>query len=249
MLQAQHIKNIAWENLNVFFKQPLSLDYEKILNKYIIQKRGGLCYELNLTYYYLLISLGFKAKLVNARLYSFNKKILKEPRNTHIVVVVNIDGDWYLTDVAWNGFKNPLKLNSNVKPCPGNNRVKCIDENLFFLDTLVDDLWYKQYTFTLNSMDVDEIIPYLNFENAPVEQLEARNLMIIQYHENGFSTLFNNEFSFFNGKIKEDIQIENIDDLKNILLNNFGFDSGYVAEIFEMYKEKFEKLFYSQVEN
>ena len=60
-LQEQHVLNIHFENLDILNKRPLSLEREDLFRKMILFKRGGVCYELNGLFYYMLNELGFAA--------------------------------------------------------------------------------------------------------------------------------------------------------------------------------------------
>lgn len=73
------------------------------------QNRGGFCYELNGLFYELLNAIGFKVKIVSARVFDQKKGYGKE--YDHLAIIVKIDNIEYLTDVGFGEFIfEPLKL-------------------------------------------------------------------------------------------------------------------------------------------
>lgn len=108
-LQKNHLLNIPFENLDIHYKTPIELNIDRIYEKIVQNKRGGFCYELNGLFYELLISLGFNAKRVSARVYEKDNEY--SPEFDHIAIVVKIENIEYLTDVGFGEFIfEPLEL-------------------------------------------------------------------------------------------------------------------------------------------
>src|SRR5215218_8384440 len=69
-LQKQHLFHIAFENLDIHFHVPITIDLERFYDKIISRKRGGFCYELNGLFNRFLLAIGFKTILVSARAFN-----------------------------------------------------------------------------------------------------------------------------------------------------------------------------------
>lgn len=110
-LQKAHLLSIPFENLDIHYGTPITLDIHRIFKKIIPGNRGGFCYELNGLFYHLLISLGFKAKIISARVHDEEKGF--GPEFDHLAILVNLDGTEYLSDVGFGEFAFfPLNINS-----------------------------------------------------------------------------------------------------------------------------------------
>ena len=58
-LQLAHLQTIPFENLDIHLRRPILLDLERLFQKLVVLRRGGLCYELNGLFAALLRALGF----------------------------------------------------------------------------------------------------------------------------------------------------------------------------------------------
>lgn len=112
-IHRNHLKKIPFENLDIHLKVPISLDVKKIFQKIKNGKRGGLCFELNLTFYHFLMHLGYDTHLISARVW--NEKTKKYgPEYDHMAMLVKIQNDIYLCDVGYgDGFLSPIKMKSS----------------------------------------------------------------------------------------------------------------------------------------
>ncbi len=109
-LQEAHLRTIAYENLDIHLGVVVGLELSNSYNKIILQNRGGWCFELNGLLAWLLTELGFKLELRGAvvvpeetkpkTLANFAKAITPESR-THVVLIVEVDGEQSLTDVGF----------------------------------------------------------------------------------------------------------------------------------------------------
>lgn len=109
-LQRAHLLHIPFENLDISYGIPIELDIDKIFTKIVLHERGGFCYELNGLFYELLVSLGFPAKRISARV--FDQKTGRYGQEfDHLAIIVAIDDEEYLADVGFGEFAfAPLKL-------------------------------------------------------------------------------------------------------------------------------------------
>ena len=117
-----HLETVPFENLDCFPNgYPLSNDPERLFEKIVLHRRGGVCFELNGLLFQLLQALGYDCYSVAVRL----------PRPDgiapicHQAVVVNLDGKQYFCDVGFGGPgpKGALPLDEDP--------VQNIDDELF----------------------------------------------------------------------------------------------------------------------
>ena len=108
-LHDAHIHIIPFENLDVHYHRKIALDYQRIFQKVIQEKRGGFCYELNGLFFHLLDRLGFKCHCASAALPL--KKGGFTPEFDHMVVIVKFNDKYVLADVGFgNSFTSPKKI-------------------------------------------------------------------------------------------------------------------------------------------
>src|SRR5688572_15967516 len=69
-LQHSHLLAVPFENLDIHWKRPITIDVARFYEKIVEQKRGGFCYELNGLFNELLRSLGFTTRLISARVFN-----------------------------------------------------------------------------------------------------------------------------------------------------------------------------------
>ncbi|NLB43456.1 MAG: arylamine N-acetyltransferase, partial [Clostridiales bacterium] len=54
-LQEAHLKAVPYENLDIIYGIPLSLEIPDLYHKIVIQRRGGYCFESNALFRWLLL--------------------------------------------------------------------------------------------------------------------------------------------------------------------------------------------------
>lgn len=107
-LHRAHLLAIPYENLDVQFGVPLSLDSGAAFEKIVLQRRGGWCYEMNGLFAWALREIGFDLSFAAAAAGRKDRGAAAE-RN-HLAILVHLDRT-YLADVGFgNGFIAPLPL-------------------------------------------------------------------------------------------------------------------------------------------
>ena len=114
-LRALHLlqpQAIAFENLDPLLGRPVLLDAASLERKLLHEGRGGYCYEQNLLFAHVLRALGFNVSEHAARVLWNVPDGVKTPRS-HMLLIVDLDGERYLTDVGFGGnvLTAPLLLN------------------------------------------------------------------------------------------------------------------------------------------
>ena len=108
-LQQCHLLSVPFENLSVFGKEEIILSKDWLFDKIVRRHRGGFCYELNTVFSFLLAYFGFNYTFHAATVYRRMTGTLS-PRFSHLVIVVNIEDELWLTDVGFaDAFWTPLR--------------------------------------------------------------------------------------------------------------------------------------------
>jgi N-hydroxyarylamine O-acetyltransferase len=109
-LQSAHLRSVPFENLDVRLGTPVEFHATAFVDKIVVSRRAGICYELNLAFAALLGSLGFGVDLLEARVY--DGEGLGIPFD-HVALRVEVDGLSMLADVGFGAFSDePLVLST-----------------------------------------------------------------------------------------------------------------------------------------
>lgn len=95
-LQRCHQYNVVFENLELLkdnFEPNLSKEH--LYDKIVRRRRGGICHEMNTSFYHLLVAMGFDAQQIGGS--SFPDK----PMNGHAFTLVHLPEGDYTVDVGY----------------------------------------------------------------------------------------------------------------------------------------------------
>jgi len=98
-LQLAHLQTVPFENLDIHAGVPIILDDAALTAKIVTRRRGGICYELNGAFAWLLRALGFDVIIVAANVH--DGAGAWTPDFDHMALVVTIDDQRYLVDVGF----------------------------------------------------------------------------------------------------------------------------------------------------
>ncbi|MCM3588783.1 arylamine N-acetyltransferase [Mesobacillus maritimus] len=102
---------IPFENLCIVENRIKGLTTENVMEKVLVQREGGLCYELNTILYLFLKENGFDVTMVRGVVYNQMKKDWSETGRTHVANLIQDNGKFYLVDTGFGG-------NLPLKPVP-----------------------------------------------------------------------------------------------------------------------------------
>ena len=222
ILQRSHLLNIPFENLDIHRKRPIVLDIEKFYEKIASGNRGGFCYELNGLFNELLRHLGFKTRLISARV--FNGKD-HGPEFDHAAILVYIDGETYLADVGFGEFASePLRFVTG--------EVQSDAAGLFSIEELVDrsfdirkkngDEWVSQYVFQDKERKLSEFAEMCDFQQySPDSHFTKKKLCSIMTAE-GRKTLTDAKFIVTSAGTRTESPVEGESEFDRILADEFG---------------------------
>jgi N-hydroxyarylamine O-acetyltransferase len=107
-LHRAHLLAIPYENLDIHFGVPMTLDPERIFAKLVDERRGGWCYEMNGLFGLVLETLGFDVRRVSGTVGRAERGW--RAQGNHLVLIVTLERRW-IADVGFgDGFLAPLPL-------------------------------------------------------------------------------------------------------------------------------------------
>jgi len=231
-IMCNHVGTIPWENSELWFNKTVTLDIRALVTRYISSNCGGLCYQLNLTFYWLLQQLGFNAKLCLARVVGHNDKQYYRERVSHIMPVVHLHDQWYIADVGWSIIQSLILIaDTNVV---GDYKVieEQNDEYNFLLLKMVNSQWFSQYRFSMKQITPLQWKQCLNYDVNDKEREVMHGFRLNLPHVNGQICVIAPQLTLLdtNGLVKEqETLLESV--LMNKLLHDYGMDFRADTEI------------------
>src|SRR5699024_5495016 len=148
--QQYFAEQFTFENLDVLLENEQPIDEDFLTDKLLIQKRGGLCYELNGFLYYVLKALGFEVVLASATIWTGS---FWGADRTHSIVLFYSEDKLYLVD-SGTGTNLPMKPvlldGEPVTSSVGAFRLRQdeTENGTVVAERLSEDGWIWQYGFS-----------------------------------------------------------------------------------------------------
>ena len=132
-LHHAHLRAIPYENLDVQFGRPVTIECAPIFEKIVTRRRGGWCYEMNGLFGWALSQLGFK---VTRSAGSVMREEHGSAEPNHLVLRVEMEEGVYLADVGFgDGPYDPIR----VVPGP------FVSNGFEFALSRRDDGWWRMH--------------------------------------------------------------------------------------------------------
>ena len=193
-LQKQHLLSVPFENLDIHWNRPIVLDLERFFEKIVVEKRGGFCYELNGLFNELLRRLGFKTRLVSARV--FNGTI-HGPEFDHAAIIVTLPEGEYLADVGYGAFTaEPLRFVLDEEQVDRGEKfvIRKFDDEYLEVAKFVKGNWRSEYLFKDIERELSEFSAMCDFQQySPDSHFRTGKLWSIMTTD-GRKTLTDNKF-------------------------------------------------------
>ncbi len=223
-LQKHHLLNVPFENLDIHSKTKIELDTENIYRKVVINKRGGICYELNGLFNELLKEIGFETKIVSGRVYDKDKGYGKE--YDHLALVVCIGEKEYLVDVGFGEFvffPLEMKLDKIQQDERGHYYLDKYDTEYWRVNKLKGGHSIPQYIFTKKPRKYDEFLEMCNYhQTSPVSHFTKDPFLGIPI-EDGRISLVGKKLKITKTDKVEEREISE-EEYKELLIKYFKFE-------------------------
>lgn len=221
-LHKQHVYQIPFENLDVYFKRKFDLNIVNVYQKVVTNKRGGFCYELNLLFNGLLTEMGFSSRIIASRI--FDEQGNLGPAFDHMSVFVETRKR-FLIDVGYGDlFVTPIEIKNGVQ-WDGRNyfQVDKLNEQEYLLSMSTDGIDFKKkYTFSLNVVNATDFDAMCLDKQSNPNSYFVRNVICTKPTPTSRITIFNNKLFEKTGESRTETLIQDDDNLKRRLKNKFG---------------------------
>lgn len=129
-LHLAHIYHVPFENLDLLGDSFIpNLDRAFLFDKIVCRNRGGVCYELNTSFYYLLTAIGFDACQISGSVQP------GENMFSHVATLVHLEDCDYIVDVGFgDSYVPPIKVGTEI------TRVNNIDYFMDYKDAETADI-------------------------------------------------------------------------------------------------------------
>jgi N-hydroxyarylamine O-acetyltransferase len=223
-LQQAQLRAIAFENINPLLGMVPKLETPALVEKLLINRRGGYCFELNGLLGLALDELGFTYQTIMARVRMGRGE--GGPRH-HLAYLVAAEGESWLVDAGFGGPSHfyPLQLDGGQVQQQGDDTFRLRYEahsGETVLERRHKDGWFALYSFdraAVRRCDLEAA----NVLCATWEQsLLAKNLLMCRNTEFGRIQLYNNTFSEFRGGEHFNTAVETPEQLEMRVRHDFG---------------------------
>jgi N-hydroxyarylamine O-acetyltransferase len=223
-LHAAHPRAIAFENLDPLVGWPVRLDAGSIFQKLVRNGRGGYCFEQNLLFSHCLEHFGFEVTWLAARVLWNNPPGTTTARS-HMVLLIDMNGDRYVADVGFGGLTltAPLRLRLDIEQTTPHETFRIRGAGgTFVVEASLGAGWKALYRFDLQPQvlpDYEVTSWYLS--NHPASHF-VTNLMAGRPDIDLRYALRNNELSIhrLNGTTDRRL-LQTADELRQALVSEF----------------------------
>lgn len=236
-----HACAIAFENLDPWLGIPLKLDADSLQEKLVRSARGGFCYEQNLLLADALRTIGFAPVRLAARVLWNVPAETTRPR-THMLLMLDIDGNRYLVDAGFGGqtLTGPLRMDLVTPQLTPHGRFRLLGaQSTWVLQAEAGSTWKTMYTFDLQPQQLpDYELPCWYLCHHP-ESLFVQTLIAARPVAGGRQVLRNRELTLhgLDGKQHKRV-LGSAGELREVLSEVFGIDTSALAEL----DQRFESL-------
>ena len=229
-LQRSHLLTVPFENLDIHWKRPITIDTARFYDKIVGQKRGGFCYELNGAFNELLGSLGFETRLVSARVFNGTDH---GPECDHAAIIVTIGEEEYLTDVGFGDFTaEPLRfvLDEEQQDATGAFVIRRFDEDYLEVAKQDGDDWKSQYIFKNIARDLSEFVEMCDFQQYSPESHFTKAKVCSLMTENGRKTLTDKSFIVTENGKRTEAHVFSEEEFVTVLSREFNISKAFAFE-------------------
>lgn len=201
-------RTIPFENVDVLLNRQLSIELEDITDKLLHKRRGGYCFEHNLLLKQILEEVGFAVSHHLARVV-WGQDELTSASQTHMLLIVTLEGSKYLLDVGLGGVSliTPLRLEESEQK---GFVLERIDNVQWLLSLNGQDGKRLMYLFEKRPCEPADVLVASHFVAAYESSLFRHNLMMTTLCNGEQYNLFNKHLTIHTG-MKTEQQAETYD--------------------------------------
>jgi N-hydroxyarylamine O-acetyltransferase len=205
-LMQRQLRSIVFENTEVQAGRIPSLIPEDIVEKVILNRRGGYCYEINGVFAMALTAIGFEWYFAGARSMLYPTRRPK----THMVLIVRVYGCDYLCDTGFGGYalRAPMVIEEGETVQEGDGfRLEILDGE-YVLGAMVQGEWQRLYGFALQSQEWIEFSLANYFNATHPDTIFTQKKLAIMQTPYGRKILVDNELKLIEEGKLEKLEVE-----------------------------------------
>jgi N-hydroxyarylamine O-acetyltransferase len=221
----QHLLHIPFENIDIIYKQPISLELDDIFQKIVSNNRGGYCYECNFLFYNLLKILGYNCHLISAS--AVHAHTIGQPFD-HLALVVVIEEKEWLVDVGYGLFSaTPLLIQDGYVAEDMKYSVKLFGElynaKYWTANRITDNNAINPvYHFCVQPYTIEDFFEMHNFhQTSPLSKFTS-NIICSKMTEYGRISIVGNRMIATNGSQKNIVHLYDESQLFAALKTHFN---------------------------
>lgn len=226
-LRALHLRQpqaIAFENLDPLLRRPVLLDAASLEQKMLHDGRGGYCFEQNLLFAHVLRAIGFNVTELRARVLWNVPPGVSTPR-VHMLLLVEIDGQRYLTDAGFGGnvMTGPILLDKTDEQATPHEPFQVVKDSAhYILQFKMRGEWVKLYRFDLSEQLLPDHEQGNWFVSTHPDSIFVNGLMAARAKPDRRYALRNNELSVhtLNGGTERQT-LKNVPEIRDALTDLF----------------------------
>ncbi len=149
-LHLGHPASIPFENLDVLLKNPVRLDIPSLVDKLIVRRRGGYCYEQNTLLMTALQAMGFTVRSLAGRV-QWQAPGRVAARH-HMALLISLPEGEFLADVGFGGLTltAPLRFVTDVEQETPHGRYRIVRvQGEFQVQAQIDEDWHALFQLSL----------------------------------------------------------------------------------------------------
>lgn len=199
-LVQKQLRSIPFENTEVQAGRIPSMVPEEIVDKVLVHKRGGYCYEINGVFAMALTAIGFEWYFAGARPMFYP---MRRPK-THMVVIVRFEGRDYLCDTGFGGYalRAPMEIMKGEAVQDGDRFHMELIDGEYVVSSLVQGEWQRQYGFALQPQEWIEFSLANHFNATHPDTIFTQKKLAIMQTPKGRKILVDNQLKLIeNGEV------------------------------------------------
>ncbi|PLX69515.1 MAG: arylamine N-acetyltransferase [Denitrovibrio sp.] len=219
----EHIAQFSFNSISVLLKHHVSLEISDIYKKIVLEGRGGYCFEHNRLMHDVLASLGFKVRLLVAKV--INNTDIDSPR-THRVTLLEWEGENYLVDVGFGpkGLRGAIKIENGFESAQNmaSYRISINKYNDYQLEIATDDGYFSLYMFNFHRYTEADCIMGNFYSYMHPNAVFVNNLVLSRILPDMTLSLRNGVYHRIGNDKTDVIEITTQPQLKAIIEDDFG---------------------------
>ncbi len=212
-LHHAHLTTDPFENFNRFLGRKIDLSTGPLFTKLVTERRGGICYELNVGFALLLRAEGFEVEFLSAQV--ADRKGWR-PRFDHLLLHVPVRQRRWLVDVGFGPHPaEPFELGS-----PRHAQYLRADGTHLVYWEPTDGTWQRQFRLSLEPQPLGRFARRIRWHQVDPDALFVKNWLCSLPGREGPVRLFNEKLRI--GKRAQ--QVKSAAQLQKVLKRYFGLD-------------------------